>query len=64
MPENIMNSAQKSNSKLFNINYNRIFDKDPVFNPIDFNCAEYGCGDCPMGEACRAYLNRKYDLNL
>ena len=62
MPENIMNSAQKSNSKEFNDNYDRIFG--PKFNPNVFDCAEYGCGDCPMGEECRDYLNKKFELNL
>jgi hypothetical protein len=64
MPENMMNSAQKSNSKLFDENYDRIFDKKPEFNPMEFNCREYGCHDCPMGDECRFYLNNKYDLNL
>jgi hypothetical protein len=64
MPENMMNSAQKSNSKEFNDNYDRIFNKPPTFDPMDFNCAEYGCGDCPMSKECTFYLNNKYDLNL
>jgi hypothetical protein len=64
MPENMMNSAQKSNSKLFDQNYDLIFRKKPAFDPRDFDCANYGCQECPNGEACTFYLNNKYDLNL
>jgi hypothetical protein len=64
MPENMMNSAQKSNSKEFNDNYDRIFDKPDVFDPMAFDCAKYGCETCPNFKACNFYLNNKYDLNL
>ena len=64
MPENLFNSAQKSNSEEFNENYDRIFKKNVDFDPAVFDCAEYGCHVCPNQVACAAYLNKKYDLSL
>jgi hypothetical protein len=64
MPENMMNSAQKSNSKLFDQNYDLIFKQKPEIKCPEFKCAEYGCGECPVAKECKAYLNDKFDLSL
>ena len=63
MPENMMNSAQKANSKEFGINYDRIFRPVKTFT-METDCPKEGCLECKFIKPCNEYLNKKYDLHL
>ena len=63
MPENMMNSAQKSNSKKFDANYDRIFRPVESFT-METGCPKEGCLECKFIEPCNDYLNKKYGLHL
>ena len=62
MPENMMNSAQKANSKEFNSNYDRIFT-GREFDVLE-DCPKVGCYQCAFKRECDKYFLDKHDIDM